>query len=172
MERTKIERLLPAVIRQTSRPGTPLPALLAAMERLHERTEEQLRHMETVFDPRRADPQFVIFLAHWVNLDTLLKKLAAGREIGPDPLPSGFGNLRELIASAAELSRWRGTGKGLKQFLETATGIAGVEIVEKERFHILVRIPKIAALFEVVVRSIIEFEKPVHVTYELVTRED
>src|SRR5258708_2560771 len=106
MERTKIERLLPAVMRQTSRPGTPLAALSTAMERLHARTEEQLQQMETVFDPRRADPQFVVLLAHWVNLDTLLKKLAAGREIGPDPLPSGFGNLRELIASAAELSRW------------------------------------------------------------------
>src|SRR5262245_24574039 len=123
MEREKIERLLPAVIRKTSRPGGPLVALLAAMERLHEQSEDQLSHVETIFDPRRTEPKFVPFLAYWVDLDALLKRLAAGREIGPDPLPSGLGNLRELVASAAELAQWRGTSRGLVRFLEIALGV-------------------------------------------------
>jgi len=139
------------------------------MERLHERTEEQLVHIETVFDPRQTEPKFVPFLAYWVNLDVLLKKLASGREIGPNPLPSGFGNLRELIASAAELAKWRGTRKGLKQFLEIATGIPGFEIVEQRGFHIKVQVPESASPFEFVIRSIVELEKPANITYELVT---
>ena len=170
MERSRIERLLPAVIRQTSRPDGPLVAFLAAMERLHERTEEQLAAIETVFDPRRTDPKFVPFLAYWVNLDVLLKKLAAGREIGSGLLPWRFGNLRELIASAAELAKWRGTRKGLTRFLNLAIGIPSFEIVEEPGFHIKVQVPKEATQFEFVIRSIIELEKPAHVTYELVAR--
>ena len=122
MRRAEIERLLPAVFQRTVRDGEILAALLDVMETLHAPSEEALAHVERFFDPRRAPDAFVPTLARWVDLDRILINEGGS---GGDPLASGVGRLRELIAIAAELARWQGTRRGLLLFLETATGVPG-----------------------------------------------
>ncbi len=63
------------------------------------------------------------YLAQWVDLGWLLPEDGG-------PFPGGLGRLRELIQASAELSRWRGTKRGLVQFLELATGLDGFAIDE------------------------------------------
>jgi len=195
MKRTAIEGLLPAVFTRTLRPGTPLAAVLDTMESLHAQDEEVLARVDLYFDPRRAPAAFVPFLATWVDLARLAPQRPRRRpQKGPgrgqgDPKGPGDssetaqaplgeviaeGRLRELILRAAELSRWRGTGRGLQLFLEIATGVEGFEIDEEilgedgrvRPFHIRVRVPGRAAPHAGLIRRIVELEKPAHVTAE------
>ncbi len=92
-----------------------------------------------------------------------------------DPISSGLGNLRELIANAAYLSQWRGTKRGLLLFLQIATGTSNFEIEEQttganappRSFHIRVRAPRETELHRALIERIIQLEKPAYVTYEL-----
>ena len=174
MKRTEIERLLPGVIRRTIRTGDPAFTLLEVMESMHAPSEAILEDLDEILDPRRTPDGFVSFLASWVNLERLFE---VSRDRGSLQssflLTSGRGRLRELIAAAAYLWRWRGTRAGLVSFLETATGIRGFEIEEEVRdrdgspepFHILVRIPAEARCHLPLIERIIDLEKPAHVTY-------
>jgi hypothetical protein len=101
--------------------------------------------------------------------------LGSQTEKGLPTLPIEVGRLRELIAAAAYLSKWRGTSRGLLLFLETATGAAGFKVDEhvpdqqgKARpFHIKVVAPAETASYDSLLRRIITIEKPAYVTYEL-----
>jgi hypothetical protein len=92
-----------------------------------------------------------------------------------DPISTGTGQLRELIAAAAYLSQWRGTAKGLKLFLETATGMSGFELVENVEdaggdqppFHIRILAPPEAQPHVALIERIVDQEKPAYVSYEL-----
>jgi phage tail-like protein len=176
MKREEIERLLPRVFRRTLRPGGPLFALLEVMEAMHEPSEAALRQLDAALDPRRAPDAFVPFLARWLDLDRLFERRPAAR--GPRaaaPLTTGLGRLRELVAAAARLSQWRGTARGLREFLETATGTPGFEIDEQvsqadgrpRPFHVRIRAPASTAAHRALIERIIEQEKPAAVTFEL-----
>ncbi|HXJ93706.1 MAG TPA: hypothetical protein VMT20_12710 [Terriglobia bacterium] len=178
MKQSEIEHLLPGVFQRTLRQGNPLSALLDVMEALQAPSEAKLRTLEANFDPRRAPDGFVPFLARWVDLDRLFDKaVEAVRPGGTAPrlLPTSLGRLRELVATAAHLSQWRGTSKGLMLFLETATGLRGFEIEERfagtegklRPFHFLVRAPREAASYRTLVERIVESEKPAYVTYDI-----
>ena len=86
-----------------------------------------------------------------------------------------MGCLRELVAAAAYLSKWRGTMRGLTLFLETATGAPGFEINENvpdsdgslRPYHIRVRAPEGVVSHRRLIEMIIEQEKPAYVTYDL-----
>jgi phage tail-like protein len=173
-----IERLLPAVFRAGVRPGSPLAAVLAVMEALHEPAERELASLDRVFDPRRAPDTFVPLLARWLDLDRLLEERPGG---GRGRLTDSIelGRLRELTAAAAYLSRWRGTARGLKLFLETATGTPGFAIDEQvplapategqglpRPFHLKVLVPEAAAPLLPLIKRIVELEKPAYVTFE------
>ena len=87
---------------------------------------------------------------------------------------TGLGRLRELTASAATLSRWRGTRKGLLLFLAVATGSTEFDINEQviedgrvKPFHLHVTAPRHLEGHGDLIRRIIELEKPAYVTYEL-----
>lgn len=170
-------QLLPAVFQRTLRPRSPLAALLKVMQVLHRPSEIMLARLDAIFDPRRTEDDFVPYLAYWADLarlfegDVNTKKPsgASGLTIG-----SGLGRLRELIANAAYLSKWRGTKKGLLLFLQTATGIQNFEIAEnvdlqgKPRpFHISVHAPKEGAQYSQLIERIVELEKPAYVTHEV-----
>ena len=176
MKQSEIRRLLPAVIGRTAREGNPLHTLLGVMEMLHDPSERVLDDLDSYFDPLRAPDAFIPYLAGWVDLDRLLVADPAElREKAPPPFPTGVGRLRELVASAAFLAKWRGTATGLLRSLEIATGIQGFSVVENppgpdrqaQPFHIRVHMPPEAAPYEVIIRRIIEMEKPAYVTYDL-----
>jgi phage tail-like protein len=161
MRSPEIERLLPGVFQRTVQPESPLAALLEVMEALHAPSEEVLSHLEAHFDPRRAPDRFVPFLARWVGMDL--------------PVTTGLGRLRELVAAAVEISRWRGTARGLLLFLTTATGRTDFAVDEQvlgpdgrpRPFHVRVRAPAEVSAHRLLLERIIEREKPAYVTYEL-----
>lgn len=190
MKADAIASLLPEVFRATLKPREPLHALLQAMEALHDPVEHTLGELGSRFDPRRAPDRFVPLLARWVGLEDLLPRSAAAgpvhrrgdprrkctHPVSDEALPTGTGRLRELVARAAELSRWRGTARGLTAFLETATGLSGfvvltqaVDSVGQPRpFHIQVEAPAAARCVAELIERIIELEKPAATTHEVV----
>ncbi|MFY2562046.1 phage tail protein [Corallococcus terminator] len=161
MRSPDIQRLLPGVFQRTVLPGSPLTALLAVMEALHLPSEDVLAGLESHFDPRRAPDRFVPFLARWVGMDL--------------PVSTGLGRLRELVARAVEISRWRGTARGLRLFLTTATGRTDFQVDDAvpgddgrpRPFHVLVLAPSAVSAHRLLLERIIEREKPAYVTYEL-----
>jgi len=178
MKRNEIAQLFPAVFQRTLKEGNPLTGLLEVMEVLQAPSEDVLQRLDTFFDPRRTTDEFVPYLAYWSDLTRLFDETLNPKEdefaFARSSIASGLGRLRELIASAAYLSQWRGTKKGLLLFLQTATGFADFNIQENisldgtiRRFHITIRAPKESAQYTKLIQRIVELEKPAHVTYEL-----
>ncbi len=177
MKREQIAQLLPEVFRTTLEPRTPLAALLEIMDALHSPTEKVLSDIDEIFDPYRAPDAFVPMLAAWVDLDRFFSQRRSGSNANDlVTFSCGMGRLRELVATAAELSQWRGTSKGLIRFLEVATGDSGFEIDEQAStgdgvprpFHIEIRAPATTMRYKAVIEQILEQEKPAYVTYQLV----
>jgi phage tail-like protein len=179
MKQSEIEQLLPEILQRTVRSGGPLHALLAVMEDLHAPSETTLDELEKYVDPYRTPDRFVPYLARWVDLDRLLPESTEDTD-GPPHFPSGLGRLRELVAVAAFLSKWRGTRRGLLAFLETATGIDGFQIREQapgtheehRPYHLDIQVPPDAAAYRELIEQIVEMEKPAYVTYELQFEEE
>ena len=177
MKRSEIAALLPAVFQRTLSARNPLTGLLQVMESLQEPSEAVLARLDAIFDPRRTADEFVPFLAYWTNLTKLFDdsvKVKGEFDFSRATIATGVGRLRELTASAAYLSQWRGTQKGLLLFLQTATGLADFQIQENidlngnpKSFHVTVRAPKESAQYRKLIERIVEFEKPAYVTYEL-----
>ena len=178
MKQKAIEFLLPEVFRRTVRPGDPLAALLRTMEDLHEPSVEILGRLDAVLDPYRTPDEFVPYLARWLDLERLFDNPDDEYNVpeeGRNPISSGLGRLRELIAWAAVLSQRRGTRQGLLKFLEVATGLTGFAVDEEVPgkdgrpipFHLRVRAPKAARIHRSLMERIITLEKPAYVTYEL-----
>jgi phage tail-like protein len=177
MKRTEIEQLLPGIFQRTVRPGNPLAALLEVMEDFHQPSEEILNGLDASFDPRRTREDFLPFLARWLDLSGMLR--GAGTSKGPspssEPISTGIGRLRELLASAAYLSQWTATRKGLERFLQVATGEDKFEILENQDrhgrrvpFHFTVVLPASMKLHFDLIKRIVEREKPAYVTCDIV----
>jgi phage tail-like protein len=175
MRREAIVERLPDVFKQAAASAderNPLPALLGVMEKLHAPDEEILSGFGRYVDPRRTPDEFVPYLAAWVDYAWLLLD-------PPDnpytdvvrPFAGGLGRLRELIASAASESKWRGTRDGLVRLLERATGVQGYRVEESVTddlkrplpFQVHVIVPREAESYLDLVRRIVEHEKPAHV---------
>ena len=175
MKQTQIKKLLPWVYQRTAQPGNPLTGLLEVMQDIHAPVEATLAHLDSMFDPRRTLDGFVPYLAGWVDLGVLLDVSRGGGFSPSTAFPTGLGRLRELTASAARLSEWRGTKKGLQIFLQIATGTDGFTIDEQVKgpdgkimpFHVQVVAPKELITHRSLLERIIELEKPAYVTYEL-----
>lgn len=175
MKANDIRYLLPDVFQRTLRDDSPLAAFLTVMEILHAPAERSIDQFPDLLDPRRTDDRFVPMLARWVDLDRLLDERVWDRAIPLQRLfPTGLGRLRELVAIAPTLSQWRGTARGLRLFLETATGLKGFEIDEQipgedgrpRPFHMRITCPAAARAFEYLIAQIIDSEKPAYVTCE------
>ena len=148
------------------------------METLHAPSELALEELNVTLNPYRTPDKFVPMLARWLDLDWVFDGGGHGKPpntISSELISSGLGRVRELIGMAATLSQWRGTGKGLIRFLETATGVHGFTIQEQvldpdgvpKPFHLSIRAPWEARDFKALVIRIIEAEKPAYVTYDL-----
>ena len=182
MERQRIARLLPEIFQRTlptqwwaesppgekARPGV-LGAFLEVMEALHAPTEQALAHLDTYFDPRLAPEEWLPFLAMCLDLDRFLTP--------EGEFPGGDERLRRLILAAVPLAKGRGTHTGLRNFLETATGIEGIEIqaAPDHPYHIVVVCPEPDAQAYGMSRdqfcgwleTLVSAEKPAYVTYEV-----
>lgn len=178
MQQSQIEKLLPSVFRRTLREGEPLAALLGAMQELHEPSEALLETLPDVVNPYTAPERYLPMLAHWVNLDGVFPPRPPGDDASPwlsRRLPIPAGRLRTLIAAAPRLARWRGTCRGLKEFLEIATGVANFEIDENTTdslgrslpFHLHVTAPAEVRPQKELVERIVQLEKPAYVTWQL-----
>jgi phage tail-like protein len=172
VKKAQIKRLLPAIFQRAVQPGNPLSAILDVMEAMHSPPECVLQDLAVTFDPHRTPDAFVPYLASWVDLEVLLD--VPHFEGASATLSTGVGRLRELAATAATLSRWRGTRKGLSLFLETATGMKGFEVDEEVReegkikpFHLRITAPGELIAHRMLIQRIIELEKPAYVTYQL-----
>lgn len=168
-------RLLPSVFQRAVRDGNPLSAILDVMETMHTPSESILNHLDVYFSAYRAPDRFVAYLASWVDLEVVLDSSPASASPTMPSLSTGLGRLRELTAAATSLSQWRGTAKGLRLFLETATGAQGFEVEEQvigtdgkiRPFHLQIKAPSEVAPHRALVERIIDLEKPAYVTYDL-----
>jgi phage tail-like protein len=184
MDSAEISRLLPGVFQTALHPAAAgivepdrrLAALLGVMETLQAPVEDVLDGLHHHVDPRQAPPRFVPYLAGWIDLDWLLLATPGQPSATATPLASGMGNLRELVAAAVEIARWRGTARGLLRFLDTATGIPGFDVEENVTgdpptplpFHLRVLAPQAAEVYRPLIERVISAEKPAYATYELV----
>ena len=119
-----------------------------------ERTVGNLAHY---FDPELTPPECVAWLGSWLGL-VLDERWPEDRRRG-------------LISSAVELFQWRGTRRGLSEFVRLYSGVTP-EIVELSlsevsaapnhafRFTLRLRVPPGVELDRALMTSIIDLEKP------------
>lgn len=183
MRKEQISSMLPVVFQKTRMSGEPLEALLDVMELLHEPADHTLANIEKFYNPYHAPDTFMPYLASWVGVSQFFGDYTSHNKPNSadklnknyDPIPSGMGCLRELVASATRLARLRGTSKGLIEVLEVATGIKDIKINEQaldesgipKPFFIEISVPRSGELFKQFITKIIELEKPVYITYRL-----
>ena len=128
------------------------------------------------FDPGTTPQAFIPWLASWVGLVLDERWPEAKR--------------RELIKSISELYRWRGTKRGLSEYLRIYTGtvpqiIEHTPAIQPETdinpgtmdtrrvkdhehcFTVILEVPDVSTIDADIIRSIIESEKPAHTTYIL-----
>ncbi len=120
--------------------------------------ESQIDQLAFYFDPRLTPPEFLPWLATWVDL-VLDENWPEDRR-------------RQLIANAADLYRRRGTGSALRDYLAIFAGVQPEVVEDDEKgqafhFTVTLRVPKDQSIDQDRVRRIIEEEKPAHTTYTL-----
>jgi phage tail-like protein len=138
--------------------------------------EYMINNLELYLDPRLTPEPLLDWLAFWVNMAL-------------DPAWP-LDRRRELVRSAAWLYRWRGTRKGLAEYLRIYTGtvpviseyIPGMRLGEESRlgintrlgssgtgchFTVTITVDSTADIDVDTVRSIIDSQKPAHTVYTL-----
>ena len=166
---------LPSIFRDDEMMGR----FLHIFESILNPLENTVDNLALYFDPGLAPAEFLPWLASWVDL-TLDPNWPLERR-------------RELIGRAAELYRWRGTKKGLSEYLRIYTGkkpeileyIPGMIMDQKTRlgentvlgssgsghhFTVIIDIGQNDSLDQMTVRHIIENQKPAHTSYTLQIR--
>lgn len=130
--------------------------------------DRQIAQISHYFDPRLAPEQLLPWLAGWVDL-ALDERWPEARR-------------RDLVGSASVLYRWRGTRRGLHDYLRIYLGPEPeIRIVEqgqerRERgeaplpphtFRVVIRSAKPGEIDRGLVERILEFEKPAHTSFQL-----
>ncbi len=159
MQPSDITLRLPVVFQRAVDAGGPLAALVDVMAQLHAPAEQVLDDLAGHVDPWQTPARFVPMLARWVHMDIGLAVDAARQ--------------RALIASAVRLWRERGTVRGLRAFLEIATGHTDFDIDDRSRpFHLRVVAPAALRAHAPRLRRLIDTVKPAAVTAELAIADD
>lgn len=128
-----------------------------------EGTIDQIAHY---FDPRLAPEPLLRWLASWLGV-ALDEHLSLRQQ-------------RELVKSAALLYRWRGTRRGLSEYLRICTGaeplivepgdrIAGAELPPFV-FAVILDVPDPDQVDRTLIERIIDAQKPAHTSYVLEIR--
>lgn len=176
MTSEEVRGLLPEVFQRAAVEGSPLAALIEAIQALQAPTEAALASLPLALNPYTAPERFVPFLARWVGLGWLLRTAADDRNDLPELVPGlSMVRLRLLIANAARLSQGRGTHRGLLDFLCLAVGLEGFDVRDQAQtpgesstpFHLVVLAPHGARPLEGLIHTIMSHEKPAYATYEL-----
>ena len=126
--------------------------------------DRTIGNLHYYFDAQMAPPELLPWLASWLGL--------ALDERWPED------QRRALILAAVELYQWRGTRRGLSEFLKLYTGLTpeitehgvgrrGVTAADAFKFTVRLRVPDPAQVDRAVVEAIIETEKPAHTGYTL-----
>jgi phage tail-like protein len=138
--------------------------------------ENTVDNMALYFDPRLTPESWLPWLASWLDLALDVKWPLERR--------------RELVSQAAELYRWRGTRRGLSEYLRIYCGkkpeiiehIPGMILDEKSHlgvntilgssgtghhFAVILEIDERENLDRKVIQQIIESQKPAHTAYTL-----
>lgn len=134
-----------------------LGRFLLIFEHILSPIDRTIENIPYYFDPDVAPPDVVTWLGSWLGL-VLDARWPEERR-------------RDVVKAAPELFRWRGTRRGLAQFLRLYTGVEP-EILEPSlreiandrtrafRFTVRIRAPRGSGLSRQLVQNIIETEKP------------
>jgi phage tail-like protein len=122
--------------------------------------EHTLENIHLYFNPMLAPEGFLPWLASWIDL------------VLDENWP--LQKRRELIRAGVELYHWRGTRRGLHEYLRIYTDVEP-EIIEHfteeeggpHRFTVVIRVEDPTSLDERRVRQVINAEKPAHTVYDL-----
>jgi phage tail-like protein len=137
---------------------------LLIFESILDPLERQIDALHWYLDPHITPPEFLPWLASWMGLVL--------SETWPEE------QRRELISSAVELYQWRGTRRGLSEFIRLYTGCTP-DILEpgvtegpvdpQHAHHFIVRVhsPEPDKIDRKILQTIIETEKPAHAAYTL-----
>jgi len=134
-----------------------LGRFLLIFEHILSPVDRTITNIPEYFDPGITPPEYVQWLASWVGI-ALDGRWPEERQ-------------REVVRKAPELFRWRGTRRGMEQFIQLYTGSTpeidqptlreiAADRSRAFRFSVRVRVPRSAALSRQLVESIIELEKP------------
>ncbi|MBI5564841.1 MAG: FHA domain-containing protein [Chloroflexi bacterium] len=140
-----------------------LGRFLLIFEQILTPLDRQIDQLYQYFDPRLAPPDFLPWLASWLGL------------VLDERWPEG--QRRELIRAAVELYEWRGTRRGLSEFLRLYTGFTpdivepgvgkGAKADQAHRFVVRIKSSEPDKLDRALLMSIIDLEKPAHAGYKL-----
>ncbi|MBP7686592.1 MAG: FHA domain-containing protein [Thermoflexales bacterium] len=140
-----------------------LGRFLLIFEQILTPLDRQIDQLYQYFDPRLAPPDFLPWLASWLGL------------VLDERWPEG--QRRELIRAAVELYEWRGTRRGLSEFVRLYTGFTpviiepgvgkGAKADQAHRFIVRITSSEPDKLDRAVLMSIIDLEKPAHAGYKL-----
>jgi phage tail-like protein len=177
---TRIEHSFLDYLPSLYRDDKNMEQFLHIFEDLLNPIENTVDNLELFFDPSLTTAPVLSWLASWLDL-VLDENLPLKRR-------------RELVASAAELYRWRGTKRGLTEYLRIITGnmpeisenVIGMRLDRDNRLGINTKLGSSGIGFqfsvnlcldvdnpinENYVKAIIDAEKPAHTVFTLqVTR--
>ncbi|HMO59035.1 MAG TPA: FHA domain-containing protein [Roseiflexaceae bacterium] len=154
---------MPPIYHQTDFLGR----FLQIFESILDPLERTIDHIQLYFDPRVTPEELLPWLATWVDL-VLSEKWPIDRR-------------RELVHSAAELYRWRGTRRGLSDFIRIYSGVEpiiqepgpalrGAAALPPHVFRVILELPDPEQIDRDILEAIIEAEKPAHTAFILELR--
>ena len=173
---TKIERSFLEYLPSLYRDDKNMEEFLHIFEDIINPIENSVDNLELYFDPLLTPEPVLSWLASWLGL-VLDENLPLERR-------------RKLVGSAAELYRWRGTKKGLSEYLSIYTGntpeisesVAGMRLDRDTRlgintvlgssgkgsqFQVSLKLEDDSQISLNTIKSIIDAEKPAHAVYTL-----
>ena len=148
-------RDLPAIFQDNDFLGR----MLLIFENIWEPIELRQDHIDLYFDPRTCPASMLPWLAGWVDL----------------PLSPHWpeSRVRQLVAEALDLYRWRGTKYGLARMIEIRTGLtARIEEVADQPwvFRVTIQTPSEGGVDRALVQEVLDAHKPAHAGYILEVR--
>lgn len=168
MNQSHVLRFLPDIIGRTVADHSPIDGLSQAMVTLLDPVDQRLLGLDRYFDPFRAPTSVLPYLATWVDLGWLAGSGQTGEGLPPE-------RLRRLLALAPWFAKRRGTAEALETMLRVATDAGSVRVADATRdptitrpFHLVVELPAAALPERRLVELIVRFEKPIHLTHEIV----